>query len=131
MIFSRNLRRLMDRDGVKQKELGAALGVVQGAVSAWVNGKTPDFPNQQKLAKYFRVTVADLFTGPSGGTGAGVGGKSAENAGDNKKPESAEVLEMREQFNELIANSPEAIAALKPILNYLREGKKVRKKTED
>ena len=129
MIFSHNLRRLMNRDGVKQKELGAALGVVQGAVSAWVNGKTPDFPNQQKLAKYFRVTVADLFTGAARGTG--VSGQLPEGSGERKKAESAEVLEMREQFNELIANSPEAIAALKPILNYLREGKKVRKKTED
>jgi transcriptional regulator with XRE-family HTH domain len=116
MIFSRNLRLLMKRDGVKQKDLGAALGVVQGAVSAWVNGKTPDFPNQQKIAKFFRVTVADLFTGATS--------DAPEKSPVFAKTESAEVLELREQFNELIANSPEAIAALKPFLNYLRQGKK-------
>ena len=116
MIFSWNLRLLMKRDGVKQKDLSAALGVVQGAVSAWVNGKTPDFPNQQKIAKFFRVTVADLFTGASGG--------ATEKSPIFEKTESAEVMELREQFNELIANSPEAVAALKPFLNYLRQGKK-------
>ena len=107
----------MKRDGVKQKDLGAALGVVQGAVSAWVNGKTPDFPNQQKIAKFFRVSVADLFTGAS----SDAPGKSSMSF---DKLESAEVMELREQFNELIASSPEAIAALKPFLNYLRQGKK-------
>jgi transcriptional regulator with XRE-family HTH domain len=119
MIFSRTLRSLMQRDGVKQKELAAAMGVVQGAVSAWVNGKTPDFPNQQKIAKFFRVTVAELFTGVP------------KNALETdpihfEQTESAEVMELREQFNQLIATSPEAVAALKPILNYLRQGKELK-----
>ena len=125
MIFSANLRRLMEEAGVKQKDLVKALDVVQGAVSAWVNGRTPDFPNQQKLAKYFQVTVADLFTdknreeGPSG---------VPEIQSGRQKAETPEVLELREQFDALIAQSPEAVAALKPILSYLAEDKKRRKK---
>ena len=123
MIFSRNLRRLMQRDGLKQKDLSAALDVVQGAVSAWVNGKTPDFPNQQKLANLFRVTVAELFTNP---TPAGpADGKRPGIVNDRKPKESAEILQLREQFNELIT-SPEAVAALKPILNYLH-GRKTKR----
>ena len=127
MIFSANLRRLMERDGVKQKDLVEALHVVQGAVSAWVNGQTPDFPNQQKLAKYFDVTVAELFTERLDHDGEG-DLLANENEGGRKKPESAEVRELREQFDDLIARAPEAVAALKPILSYLGEGKKRRKK---
>ena len=129
MIFSANLRRLMERDRVKQKDLVEALDVVQGAVSAWVNGQTPDFPNQQKLAKYFAVTVAELFTERLEGEG-GDGRRltARENEGGRKKPESAEVRELREQFDDLIARAPGAVAALKPILSYLGEGKKRRKK---
>ena len=129
MIFASNLRRLMERDQVKQKDLVDALDVVQGAVSAWVNGRTPDFPNQQKLAKYFGVTVAELFTEPSEqGAGKDLTVPAAETKGGRAKPEAAEVKELREQFDELITRSPEAIAALKPILSYLRDGKRARSK---
>ena len=115
----------MERDGVKQKDLADALSVVQGAVSAWVNGHTPDFPNQQKLAKYFQVTVAELFTDKPPEAGAGA---APDNQGGRKKSETAEVRELREQFDELITQSPEAVKALKPILSYLAEGRKRRKK---
>lgn len=119
----------MDRDQVRQKDLVEALDVVQGAVSAWVNGQTPDFPNQQKLAKYFNVTVAELFTEPLEDDGVEGREISANaNKSERKKPETAEVRELREQFDELITQAPEAAAALKPILSYLREGKKRRKK---
>jgi transcriptional regulator with XRE-family HTH domain len=127
MIFSRNLRRLMERDRVKQRDLVEALNVVQGSVSAWVNGQTPDFPNQQKIAKYFQVTVAELFTDKPPGAGASAG---PENQGGRKKPETAEVMELREQFDELITQSPEAVKALKPILSYLAEGRKRKKRTK-
>src|SRR5437867_2680644 len=94
MIFSGNLRKLMERDQVKQKDLAQALGVVQGAVSAWVNGRTPDFPNQQKLARYFKVTVAELFTEPPAQAGAGGRAKSgADQEGGRQKPEPTEVKE--------------------------------------
>ena len=129
MIFASNLRRLMDRDKVKQKDLVEALDVVQGAVSAWVNGRTPDFPNQQKLAKYFGVTVAEFFTEPmEQGGGKELTVPAAEAKGGRAKPEAADVKELREQFDELITRSPEAVAALKPILSYLRDGRKPRSK---
>jgi transcriptional regulator with XRE-family HTH domain len=127
MIFSANLRRLMERDRVKQKDLVKALHVVQGAVSAWVNGQTPDFPNQQKLAKYFDVTVAELFTERLDDGGKGELPADEKERG-RKKRESAEVMELREQFDDLIARAPEVVAALKPILSYLGEGKKRKKK---
>ena len=127
MIFSANLRRLMERDRVKQKDLVEALHVVQGAVSAWVNGQTPDFPNQQKLAKYFDVTVAELFTERLDHDGKGDLPADEKERG-RKRQESAEVRELREQFDDLIARVPEVVAALKPILSYLGEGKKRRKK---
>ncbi len=117
----------MERDRVKQKDLVEALDVVQGAVSAWVNGKTPDFPNQQKIAKYFQVTVAELFTDKLPGAGASA---APENQGGRKMPETAEVMELREQFDELITQSPEAVKALKPILSYLAEGRKRKKRTK-
>ena len=129
MIFSENLRRLMERDRVRQKDLVEALEVVQGAVSGWVNGRTPDFANQQKLAKYFDVTVAELFTEQREYAGVdGPGLTANEDEGGRKKPETTEVRELREQFEELIARAPEAAAALKPILSYLGEGKKKRTK---
>src|SRR6185436_2247235 len=91
MIFAENLRRLMERDGLKQRDLVEALNVVQGAVSGWVNGKTPDFPNQQKIAKYFQVTVADLFTDNAREAAPRKIGEA-----EKKKPETAEVMELRE-----------------------------------
>ena len=124
MIFSTNLRRFMKRDRVKQKDLVKALKVVQGAVSGWVNGRTPDFPNQQKLAKFFRVSVADLFTDPD----AAPAGRKKPGPGSNRVAygdgESSEVRELRDQFNELISTSPEAVEALKPILSYLQSRKR-------
>lgn len=128
MIFSWNLRRLMERDRVKQKDLVKALHVVQGAVSAWVNGQTPDFPNQQKLARYFNVSVAELFTDPAAidKTSAPAPGAGSERG--RKPSEPAAVSELREQFEELMARAPEAAAALKPILSYLGDKKKRRGK---
>ena len=123
MIFALNLRRLMKREQVKQKDLVKALDVVQGAVSAWVNGRTPDFPNQQKIARFFKVTVAELFTDPDA-VAPGKGGTLAAKGTPYSEGESSEIRELREQFDELITQSPEAIAALKPFLSYLRARKR-------
>jgi len=71
------------------------------------------------------VTVAELFTETPAEGGVQ---HDRQTPGGSPKSEPAEVSELREQFEALIAGSPEAVTALKPILSYLAEGRKARKK---
>jgi repressor LexA len=61
-VFSSNLKRLMERDGVTQVEIVARLHTTSATVSDWVNGKIyPRMDKVQMLADYFKVSKADLI----------------------------------------------------------------------
>lgn len=61
LIFSQNLRRLLEERNVKQIDVADAIGVSHQLMNTWVRGKAYPRPNRiQLLASYFGVRVADL-----------------------------------------------------------------------
>lgn len=61
-IFSKNLRKLIQRKGIDQKILSDYLGISEMSVSNWVNGtKYPRMGNVQKMADYFGVSKSDII----------------------------------------------------------------------
>lgn len=61
-IFSRNLKRLMDKKQVSRKDIADYLGISYFTVSDWVNGKKyPRMDKVELLAKYFGVLKSDLI----------------------------------------------------------------------
>jgi repressor LexA len=61
-VFSKNLRKLIDKKGIDQRVLADYLETSEMSVSNWVNGnKYPRMGNIQKLADYFGVKKSDLI----------------------------------------------------------------------
>ena len=61
-IFSRNLKRLMDKKQVSRKDVADYLGISYFTVSDWVNGKKyPRMDKVERLAYYFGVLKSDLI----------------------------------------------------------------------
>jgi transcriptional regulator with XRE-family HTH domain len=59
---SKNVRKYMDKRGLKQFELAKLAGVSGATISELINGKKmPTVPILQKVAKALGVTIADLF----------------------------------------------------------------------
>lgn len=62
LIFSNNLRRLIDVSSKTQKEVADAIGVSQQIMNVWVRGKAiPRMGKIQRLADYFGVEKSDLI----------------------------------------------------------------------
>jgi repressor LexA len=60
-IFSRNLRRYVDKSGKTQKEIAKAIGVSTGTFCDWVKGRAyPRMDKIQLLANYFGINKSDL-----------------------------------------------------------------------
>lgn len=56
------IRELRRRDGRKQEDLAAALGVTKQAVSRWeASGAYPDTEMLPAIANYFHITIDELF----------------------------------------------------------------------
>lgn len=56
------IKELRKRDGRKQEDLAAALGVTKQAVSRWeANGGYPDMQMLPAIANYFHITIDELF----------------------------------------------------------------------
>lgn len=56
------IRELRRRDGRKQEDLAAALGVTNQAVSRWeANGGYPDIELLPAIANFFHITIDELF----------------------------------------------------------------------
>lgn len=61
-IFSKNLKKLIEKRGIDQRILADYLGISEMSVSNWVNGnKYPRIGNIQKMADYFGVKKSDLI----------------------------------------------------------------------
>jgi repressor LexA len=60
-IFSRNLKRYIDKSGRTQKEIAEEIGVGQSTFSDWVKGRIyPRMDKVEKLANYFGIQKSDL-----------------------------------------------------------------------
>lgn len=60
--FGEKIRELRKRDGRKQEDLAAALGITNQAVSRWeANGGYPDIEMIPVIANYFHITIDELF----------------------------------------------------------------------
>jgi repressor LexA len=60
-IFSRNLKRYLDKSGKTQKEIAKAVGVSTGTFCDWVKGRAyPRMDKVQLLAEYFGIKKSDL-----------------------------------------------------------------------
>ena len=60
-IFSRNLKRYVDKSGATQKDIAKAIGVSTGTFCDWVKGRAyPRMDKVQMLAEYFGIKKSDL-----------------------------------------------------------------------
>ena len=60
--YAERLRELIDRDGITQSTLAAALGIQRQTVSNYANGQSsPDAETVVKIADYFHVTSDSLL----------------------------------------------------------------------
>lgn len=60
-IFSRNLRRYIEKSGRTQKEIAEEVGVGQSTFTDWVKGRIyPRMDKVEKLANYFGIQKSDL-----------------------------------------------------------------------
>ncbi len=60
-IFSRNLKRYIDKSGRTQKEIAEEIGVGQSTFTDWVKGRIyPRMDKVEKLANYFGIQKSDL-----------------------------------------------------------------------
>jgi transcriptional regulator with XRE-family HTH domain len=60
-IFSRNLLRFIKMSQKTQGEVAKYVGVSQGTISDWINGRSyPRMDKIQSLAKFFGVQKSDL-----------------------------------------------------------------------
>lgn len=60
--FANNLKALMKKKGLKQVHIVTALGVPNGSVSSWCNGKNlPRAETANRLAAFLEVSVSDLL----------------------------------------------------------------------
>ena len=61
-VFPRNLQKLMDAKGIKQKDLALALGVTPTAINDWVKGKKyPRVDKIESITRLFGITQAELI----------------------------------------------------------------------
>lgn len=71
MVFSRNLKRLMDRTGKDRKQVCDDLGFKYTTFTDWYNGnKYPRIDKIEMLAKYFGVMKSDLIEDKAADAGA-------------------------------------------------------------
>ena len=62
MSIAENIRRLRQRHGLSQAEVGAIAGVSDKAVSTWETGaKEPRMGAIQKLADHFHISKSDII----------------------------------------------------------------------
>jgi transcriptional regulator with XRE-family HTH domain len=60
------IRLVREAKGMTQKQLAAAIGVTQSAVSQWEGGESsPSVKNQLKIASALGVTARGLFAYPT------------------------------------------------------------------
>lgn len=66
MEISDRIKLLLDRSGLKQKDLASAIGATEAQISSWKKGRNePDTDNLIKIAEYFGVPLAWLRHGAS------------------------------------------------------------------
>jgi transcriptional regulator with XRE-family HTH domain len=89
MEISHRIKQLLDRAGLKQKDLAKAIGATEAQISSWKNGRNdPDTDNLIKIAEYFNVSLVWLKHGsgssPSAGDGEGAMKSSFEYGNDDQ-----------------------------------------------
>ena len=61
-VFSKNLRRYMERKGISQKELSVIVGVSAPTINEWIKAKKyPRIDKIEILANYFGCLKSDLI----------------------------------------------------------------------
>lgn len=61
-IFSNNLKRIRERENLKQSELASMVNVTNKAISSWENGRTePNMGMIESLCKALNCTKSDLM----------------------------------------------------------------------
>lgn len=61
-IFTENLKRLREREDLKQSELAAMIGVTNKAISSWEKGRTePNMGMIERLCTALNCTKSDLM----------------------------------------------------------------------
>lgn len=70
-----NIKKYRLQAGMKQIELCNIIGISQGALSGWENGRyEPDIKSLNKMAEYFNITVDELLGNIRSGSLEGNGG---------------------------------------------------------
>ncbi|MDO4166154.1 MAG: helix-turn-helix transcriptional regulator [Eubacteriales bacterium] len=70
-MIGKKIRDLRKQNHVTQEQLAEVLSVSYQAVSKWENDRsTPDIDLLPIIAKYFGITMDELFDYPSGETGS-------------------------------------------------------------
>ncbi len=61
-VFSKNLRKYMERSGKTQRDMAEVVGVSTATFSDWINGKKyPRIDKIEILANYFHILKSDLI----------------------------------------------------------------------
>jgi len=84
VVFSKRLASLMTASGVTQVELAQRIGVTQTTVWKWRKGSVPDGISTVKIAEFFGVSEASLFTADSHDTTLGVDSGAPKTAGNSE-----------------------------------------------
>jgi len=60
-IIGRNIKALIDANGMTNRDLASALGLQESSVGKWINGlNAPSMGTLQKVAAYFKVRLGDI-----------------------------------------------------------------------
>lgn len=107
-LFANNLRGLIDKKGMQQKDFAILTNTPQSTASMWITGvKLPRPEALEMIAAFFGVCVADLFAEP----------------GNTPKAPASEAKAILEIFNSLDEASRSRLLAYAEGLRDMQKGR--------
>jgi transcriptional regulator with XRE-family HTH domain len=62
IAFDKKIKYIMEKRHISQTKMSRILGVAQGQISNWINGKSlPNYVSLKTLKEMFNLSIDDLF----------------------------------------------------------------------